>query len=165
MLAGVPLPESVAEHAYGTAMFACFLAESVNAQHEHSEGCTLLDVGKVARIALVHDLAESMVTDLPRESTSILGQEAKHAAELDALRTMLVGVTVGDRYLSLWQEYESAGSPEARLVRDADKLEMVAQAQHYASAGNTNLGEFSRGHEWYYPQSHALFEHLISKAS
>lgn len=168
LLAGVALPESVAEHSFGTALFSCFLAELVNAEAESSEfggraNETRIDVGRAVRIALVHDLAESMVTDLPREATSIYGRGAKHDAEFAAMTEILDGAPGGNDYLALWREYEGAASPEARLVRDADKLEMVMQARDYAAAGNRRLSEFWQDHSWNYSVSQHLFERLSSE--
>jgi putative hydrolases of HD superfamily len=111
-------------------------------------------------MALVHDLAESLMTDLPRQTTEIIGRDAKHAAEYNAIRGLLTGVTGIDFFESLWLEYESGRTPEARLVQDADKLEMVLQARHYLSTGNTNLAEFWRNHSWNYSLSRVLFDHL-----
>jgi 5'-deoxynucleotidase YfbR-like HD superfamily hydrolase len=34
-----------------------------------------------------------------------------------------------------WDEFTAGASPEARLVRDADKLEMVLQAMEYEKLG------------------------------
>ena len=40
--------------------------------------------------------------------------------------------------LPLWAEYEAQASPEARFVKDADRLEAYLQALHYA-AGDSDL--------------------------
>lgn len=34
----------------------------------------------------------------------------------------------------LWHEYEAQSTPEARLLKDFDKLEMIAQAAEYEAA-------------------------------
>jgi len=114
----------------------------------------------VARIALVHDLAESMITDLPKEATSYIGADRKHAAEQDAMGELLAGFAGGEALLTLWQEYAAAETAEAKLVRDADKLEMVLQARAYASAGNANLADFWAGHEWSYAICDDLYQSL-----
>jgi putative hydrolases of HD superfamily len=160
LLAGVALPESVADHTFGTALMACLVGELVNAGLDDVDIGRPIDLGRVARMALIHDLAESLVTDLPRQATDIIGRDTKHAAEYDAIREMLTGVTGGDYFESLWIEYENGTTPEARLVQDADKLDMVLQAQHYASAGNMNLAEFWRDHSWNYSVSRVLFDKL-----
>lgn len=168
LLAGISLPESVAEHSFGTALFTCFLAELVNAEAENPEldgrgGGARIDVGRAVRIALIHDLAESLVTDLPRQATEIYGRATKHEAEFAAMSQILQDTVAGEDYLGLWQEYKAAMSAEARLVRDADRLEMVMQAKEYAAAGNRRLSEFWQDHSWNYSVSQHLFERLSSE--
>lgn len=158
LLAGVAQPESVAEHTWATALLAFALANEINRAPDVHELAAPLDMGKVVQIALVHDLAEATLTDLPRRATEMLGEAAKHAAEERALRALF-----GDEfspYLTLWQEYARAETPEARLVRDADRLEMVYQAYMYEEAGQRNLGEFWEGHRWHYAISAQVFESL-----
>ena len=160
LLAGIALPESVADHSFGTAFLACVLGELVNSAEEDVPGGQPVDLGRVARMALVHDLAESIVTDLPRQAAEVIGREAKHAAERAALEIIFDGDTDTDCFASLFQEYEQGVTAEAQLVRDADKLDMVMQAQEYASRGNTSLDEFWQGHNWNFVQTRQLFDHL-----
>ena len=42
----------------------------------------------------------------------------------------------------LWAEYRAGESPEARLVRAVDKLEMAVQALAYQEARDLDLAEF-----------------------
>ena len=42
----------------------------------------------------------------------------------------------------LWEEYESCATPEAKLVKDFDKLEMILQAAEYEKESDVNLEEF-----------------------
>ena len=88
-----------------------------------------------AQDRLVHDLAEGLLTDLPKRSTELLGKEVKHTAEAKAMAIILGAIANGDKYARLWEDYNSAATPEARLVRDADKLEMLHQALVYERAG------------------------------
>lgn len=160
LLAGITNPESIADHTSATALLALMLAEQINVGWEGYELEGPLDVGQIARLALVHDLAESLLTDLPHRSTDLLGKEVKRAAEARAVREIMAGLPNGDSYVALWTEYDAAATPEARLVKDADKLEMVQQALHYEGRGHANLDEFWHGHEWYYSASEALFQVL-----
>ena len=66
----------------------------------------------------------------------------------------------GLEYVHLWQEYDAASTPVARLVKDADKLEMVHQAWRYQQRGHANLDEFWLGHRWYYAASRDFFAKL-----
>ena len=38
---------------------------------------------------------------------------------------------IGKELFELWEEYETQSSPEAKLVKDFDKLEMIIQAYEY----------------------------------
>ena len=65
------------------------------------------------------------------------------AFEEQALAHLLGDLPFGGEYRELWQEFEERSSAEGRLVRDADKLEMMIQALAYErDAGATNLSEF-----------------------
>jgi len=58
------------------------------------------------------------------------------------LALLLEGWPAGEAYVELWQEYKEASTVEGRLVRDADRLEMLLQADAYERAGATGLDEF-----------------------
>jgi putative hydrolase of HD superfamily len=162
LMMGVPQAESVAEHSFATATLALALTDAVN--HDPAgQGLTrTLDAGLVAQIALVHDLAESAITDLPHKATRYLGKDAKYRAEEQALQD-IAGDLGSERLLPLWQAYTNADGPEARLVRDADKLEMVHQALVYELAGQCTLEEFWQGHQWHYPLSALLYAELVAR--
>ena len=161
LLANVSNPESVADHTAAAAILALFLAETVNGALAENGLDAPLDVSKVVRLALLHDLAESELTDLPKRASQLVGADVKHRAETKAMGQILAGLPDGDGYLALWSEYDAGETPEARLVKDADKLEMVHQAQAYARRGHQNLDEFSHGHTWNYLTSRTLFIDLI----
>jgi putative hydrolases of HD superfamily len=55
---------------------------------------------------------------------------------------LFAGLPQSDDYLALWDEYCAGASPEARLVKALDHLEMLAQALAYERAGSRALGEF-----------------------
>ena len=160
LLNGVLPCESVADHSLGVALLALALAETVNAEWEAEGLQRSLDVGRVITIAVVHDLAESLLTDLPKRSTQLLGKAAKHAAEAEAMRAILLPLHNGEVYVRLWEEYNSAASPEAKLVRDADKLEMMHQALVYERAGNRSLQEFWEAGDWHYAVSRRMYADL-----
>jgi len=74
---------------------------------------------------------------------------------------LLTGLPGGAGYAARWRAYEAASTPEARLVKDADKLEMVHQARRYARRGHGNLDEFCREPRWYYDVSRQLYLALV----
>src|SRR5579863_4506443 len=69
---GIERPESVADHSYGTAMMAMVLSDS------HT-----LDTEKILKMALLHDLAESITGDFMPDEIS---KENKKIAENDAMK-------------------------------------------------------------------------------
>lgn len=164
LFAGVAQPESVADHSWGTALLALALGATINRDPAANGLSAPLDVGRVAQIAVVHDLAESIVTDLPRRATQLLGKAVKHEAEAKAL-AQLVGDLPASDFLAIWQEYSELTTPEGRLVHDADKLEMMHQALTYERAGNQNLGEFWQEYQWHYQVSEEMYAALVAARS
>ena len=163
LLAGIAQPESVAAHSFATALLALSLAETINLDPAAEGLAAPLDVARVVRLALLHDLAESLVTDLPKRSAALLGATAKHAAEDAAMAELLTGLPHAEADRALWAEYDAAATPEARVVKDADKLEMVHQALRYEATGVQTLDEFWSGHDWHYATSAQLFDALRSR--
>ncbi|HFD40289.1 MAG TPA: HD family hydrolase [Anaerolineae bacterium] len=151
---GVPHVESVAEHSFGVAFVALALTDLLEEP---------LDREKVLIMALLHDLAEVRLTDLPISAVRLLPAEIKSRAEAEALADLLAPLPGGERLRALWQEFEDRTSPEGRLVRDADKLEMMIQCLRYEQAGSRGLDEFWAAldrREWHYPLCAALYARL-----
>jgi putative hydrolases of HD superfamily len=162
LFAGVAQPESVADHSWATALLALTLAGWINEEPSAYGLASPLNMGRVAQIAVVHDLAESVVTDLPRRATELLGKDVKHKAEAVALAQITGELPASADFVSLWREYSELATPEGRLVHDADKLEMVHQALVYEQAGNQNLGEFWEQYSWHYSVSEEVYTDLVN---
>lgn len=136
-LRGIRDGESVADHAFRTAFAAMLLADALN------ERGYALDTERVVRLALLHELAETCIGDIPYPALKHLPENAKTRAESDATVFLLSPLNaVGERYIALWREFESRESPESRVVRIADKLEMLLQAWEYERAGARGLDAF-----------------------
>lgn len=160
---GVPHVESVAEHSFGVAFVALALADLINVEPDHGSGQALLDLEKVLTMALLHDLAEVRLTDLPVSAVKLFPETAKSCAEASAIDDLLMPLPAAARWKSLWQEFEDQSSPEGRLVRDADKLEMMVQCLRYEQAGSRGLDEYweaSDRRAWHYAASGALYARL-----
>lgn len=130
---GIPAQqcESVAEHTFGVAVLALFLAEIYAPE---------LDLLKVMRMALLHDFGEIYAGDLtPAHEVS---RDEKYRLEQQAVRRVLAKLPRGAAYVALWEEYEAGHSPEARFVRQLDRLEMALQASVYEHQGLADLSEF-----------------------
>jgi putative hydrolase of HD superfamily len=130
---GVPRErcESVAEHSFGVAVLALWLVNSVE---------TPLDACKVAQMALLHDFGEVYAGDIiPADAVSA---EEKNRLEAEAVRQIFLRLPEGQAYLSIWEEFEAGQTPEARFVRQIDRLEMSLQASVYRQQGMLGMEEF-----------------------
>jgi putative hydrolase of HD superfamily len=129
---GIPrdICESVAEHSFGTAILALLLARG--------EGG--LDLGKATLMALVHEMGESYAGDI----TPVDGVPAaeKRRLESEAIGKALAGLPDADWLLGIWEEFEACESPEARFVRQLDRLEMGLEASLLNAEGFPGMGEF-----------------------
>jgi putative hydrolase of HD superfamily len=134
MIRGLAHPESVAAHSYGVAFLSLILAQAIDEP---------LDRAKLLTVALLHDLPESHVTDIPYPALRFIAPAVKRTAELEALEEILADLPSADEYRELWLDFEDRRTPEGRLVRDADRLERMIQAFVYErSTGNHMLQEF-----------------------
>ncbi|MFH1179725.1 MAG: HD domain-containing protein [Candidatus Bathyarchaeota archaeon] len=127
---GVVDPESVADHSFRTALLAMVLSDSMG-----------LDSCKVMRMALLHDLAEAKTGDITPKQKKMNHREIEN----QAMKTILGGFddSMRELYWDTWMEYQRKETPEAILVHDADKIEMVLQAYEYQSISpNSKLDRF-----------------------
>jgi putative hydrolase of HD superfamily len=155
---GVAHVESVADHSFGVAFVALALADALS-----EAGRTTLDLEKVLVMAVLHDLAEVRLTDLPTSAVRLIPGAVKSQAESSAVADLLAPLPAARRWQALWQEFEDRSSAEGRLVRDADKLEMMVQCLHYERAGSRGLDEFwqtTDRHRWHYALSAELYDRL-----
>jgi putative hydrolase of HD superfamily len=130
---GIPeaLCESVAEHSFSMALLALLLADAYSPE---------LDRQQVLLLALIHDLGEIYAGDFTPEDR--LPAEEKHALEAKAIEQVFGQLPDGQRYIRLWQAYEQGESPEARFVKQVDRLEMALQASIYARRGFPDMQNF-----------------------
>jgi len=157
VMRGVADAESVADHSFGVAFTSLILAELVDWP---------LDKAKLLTIALLHDLPESVVSDLPMPATVHFPPEAKRKAETAALSELLRRLPCAEQWHAWWQEFEDGTSAEGRLVRDADRLDMLIQAHVYEqTTGNRWLEEFwpqSGTSPFEFAAAYALYEELMT---
>ncbi|MCF7802226.1 MAG: HD domain-containing protein [Candidatus Marinimicrobia bacterium] len=126
--------ESVADHSFFVALLALLIAP---AEGEH------INREKAVQMALLHDLAESVIGDLTPED-GVTATE-KFNREKSALQQLLGDIPDGEALMMLWLEFEQGDSPEAEFVRRLDKLEMALQAARYEKSTGINLAHFFTG--------------------
>lgn len=123
--------ETVAEHVFSMALLAWWICD----QHFPT-----LNRERVLRMTLAHELGEIYTGDLvPADGVSPV---EKHQREREGLSQVVDGLASGPEILALWEEFEAGETPEARFVRQLDRLEMALQASVYAAEGAQNMGEF-----------------------
>ncbi|CDJ51924.1 HD domain-containing protein, putative [Eimeria brunetti] len=114
--------ESVADHSFGVSLHFLAFSDSdleVNGRIADRNRCTMM--------AIVHDLAESIVGDItPLDPIS---PEEKEEKERNAIQTICSSIDPAraKEVIELWEEYERGETPEAMLVKDADKFDMISQ--------------------------------------
>jgi putative hydrolases of HD superfamily len=132
--------ESVAEHVFGMAVLALLFCDTHDLK---------LDRAKVHTMILVHEFGE--VRDGDRFIQDDRDKQARHAAERAGIVELLKDFPHRDAYIALWEEFEKGETPEARFVRELDKIEMVLQSKVYSLQHGKDLSEFiatSRKHIW-----------------
>ncbi len=137
LMKGVRVPESLADHSYNVAFISMILARELEAQGEEP-----VDMGQLLQLALIHDLPESIITDIPSPMTRFFGREVKRRAEAQALEEMLGKGELFMELHALWEGFEDRDTPEGRIVRAADKIDMILMVLHYEGVGHRNLQEF-----------------------
>ena len=115
--------ESVAEHTWRLCLMAVVLAPAFPD----------VDFAKLVKICVIHDLGEAIHGDVsaPEQARRVALGLATGKSELERrdLLELLAPLPVALRaeIASLWDEYEAAESPEAKLAKGLDKLETIMQ--------------------------------------
>jgi putative hydrolase of HD superfamily len=155
---GVAAAESVADHSFGAALLALILADRVDEP---------LDRARILTMALLHDLPEARLSDIPKPALRYFPAQAKHEAELVVMTELLGEIEGSETLRACWLEFEQRRSREALLVHDADRLELLLQATVYEQTrGNRNLGDFWQrlGEDsFHFPASVALYRALQAR--
>lgn len=123
--------ESVAEHIFSMAMLAWWIVDAHFPQ---------LDRDRVIRMILVHELGEIYTGDIIPGDAVPLAE--KHRREREGFWQVVGKLPKGEEYLALWEEFEAGATPEARFVRQIDRLEMAFQARVYQQQGFEDMNEF-----------------------
>ena len=120
---GINNPESVAEHSYSTSVMSMIISDL--------EG---LNSEKIIKMALLHDLAESIIGDITPDQIT---KNEKINKENHAMKQILKNLPnkITESYFEIWNEYQENSSQEAKLIHDIDKLEMAFQAKFYQNNG------------------------------
>lgn len=119
---GIARPEDVAGHSFRAAMVGMVLASMSGA-----------DATRTAALCLVHDTQETRTGDI-----DAIGRGYVTVHDAEAITARQVAGLPGDAaklIAGLVAEYEANGTAESQLAHDADKLELILQADEYADQG------------------------------
>lgn len=122
-LAGVKEPDTIAEHAYRTAVIGYILAKAEKA-----------DAEKVMLMCLLHDNAETRITDLHKVARRYIDtKKPEKTAYKEQLQNLPpeIAKTFWDGFV----QYEDMTTKEGIVARDADMLETAFQAKEYLDTG------------------------------
>lgn len=162
LLRGVRDVESVASHSFGTAVIAMLIADTAR------ERGADVNVERVLRMALLHDLTEARTGDLPSTVKRYFAPGALHDANEKAAADILEPLgSEGEALFEVWREYEGRQTLESRIVKAADKLDLLLQAREYERGGAQSLSEFrdSAGDDFSALGLDDLIEDLIAELS
>ncbi|KAF2733329.1 hypothetical protein EJ04DRAFT_495505 [Polyplosphaeria fusca] len=138
---GIRHPESISDHMYRMSILTMMAPQSISDK---------LNLDRCTKMALVHDMAESLVGDItPVDPVSKEEKSRREATTMDYIGNNLLGNynrgLNGQQLRSLWQEYEDSETPESLFVHDIDKVELMLQMVEYErqTKCETDLGQFT----------------------
>jgi putative hydrolases of HD superfamily len=112
--------ENSGEHSWHLALYALVLADQAGPG---------VDISRVIRMLLIHDLVEIDVGDVPIHSQNgqAHGSAATQAAEAKAADRIfgLLPSDLRDDLRLIWEEFEAAETPDARFAKSLDRVQPV----------------------------------------
>lgn len=122
--------ENSGEHSWHLALYAMVLADQAGPG---------VDINRVVRMLILHDLVEIDVGDVPIHSANgtAHGSASIQAAEARAAERIfgLLPADIGTGLRALWEEFEAAATPDAIFAKSLDRVQPVMH--NLASGGGT----------------------------
>ena len=140
----------MADHSFGVTLLALYEGERRR-----------LDLEKILKLALIHDLEEAIIGDLTPRDKANRGADRVQKDRERAIRKLLSKLPPDSRpaYRRLWTDLKERRSKEARLVHQLDKVEMAFQAKEYGKlTGQRKMRDF------YKSASSEISDPLLKKA-
>ncbi|HEX5519904.1 MAG TPA: HD domain-containing protein [Candidatus Nitrosocosmicus sp.] len=120
--------ESVAEHTLAMIVLTVIFAEYNN----YSLSKTI----KMIKMALIHDLGESIIGDYTPESIELDEKKQLENMAMSHIFSKISRQKIKKKYLKIWNEYEDNKTFSAKKIHSIDKLEMAIQAKYYLDSNN-----------------------------
>ncbi|OOF99633.1 hypothetical protein ASPCADRAFT_138315 [Aspergillus carbonarius ITEM 5010] len=136
---GINSGESISDHMYRMSVMTMLAPPSLASR---------LNLPHCMKMALIHDMAESLVGDItPVDNVDKPEKARREAAVMDYIANNLLGgvpggMLTGQEILKVFNEYEANETLEAQFVHDVDKMELLLQMVEYERANSIDLSEF-----------------------
>jgi putative hydrolase of HD superfamily len=106
--------ENSAEHSWHLAMYAMLLGE---------HAATPIDMQRVIKMLLIHDIVEIDVGDTPIHSGASLEQQAELEQKAAQRLFDILPERQSRELLALWQEFEASTSDDAKFAKALDRIQ------------------------------------------
>ena len=144
--------ESVAAHTWRVSLMAAVLSDRFPG----------IDLARLLKICLIHDLGEALHGDVPApQQAPGSGKAALEREDLDSVLSPLPA-RLREELTALWDEYESAETPEARLAKGLDKLETILQHTQGLNPAGFDY-RFNLGYGQAYTAAHPILAALRAR--
>jgi 5'-deoxynucleotidase YfbR-like HD superfamily hydrolase len=129
--------QTVAEHLYHTSLYAMIMADLEKQMGNE------VDVEKLLRATLIHDLEESLTGDIIfdfKHSDEKVAQEIKNLGK--KFFEDMVGhlpENIAKKYTEIWLNAKNENTIEGKIMHAADRFEALAYAMEEREIGNKNF--------------------------
>lgn len=131
LLRGISSPESVSAHSHFLSLLALLVVDQFPDKW---------NIEKVLTMAIIHDLSEAKMMDVPMPITQKYFSIEKMQAEQSIFDKLMESFS--QKYSDLHREFHEVSSPEAKLVRGLDKVQMMLKVLNYEREHQGDLTEF-----------------------
>lgn len=131
---GVPHPESVSAHSHFVSILTVLFLEQFPDDYDREKAIVM---------AIIHDLSEAKLMDIPMPYADSYLKKAKEDAEQAIFEDMFSGFD--GKFSEYHREMLELSSPEARLVRGLDKVQLLLKVLYYERERAGYLEEFWTG--------------------
>jgi putative hydrolase of HD superfamily len=131
--------ESVSSHSYSVAVIALMMSEIIRSRNQK------VDVERVLKMALLHDLSESLTFDISKAYLRYLGRKGsvlKTRLERKAASRILADLQnkqLARTFRTAIEAYSSSNTLESRIVHCADALDLLLQVIEYERMGYSKV--------------------------
>ena len=112
---------NVTEHSFRVAWIALMLSAMEKSGNQE----------KIIKMAMAHDLPESRCGDVDYVARMYTDRNEERA-----IRDIFAGTSLEKEMVSMWKEYEKRQSKEAKIVKDADNMDVELELQERGARGH-----------------------------